>query len=163
MRARIGLTSLVAIACASCISIGEMLAPTYDMVVVNHRPDPIYEDFAPRYVELCAVSQYRPRNGRLGGIPGHAVMYLKGACLDEDRDYPDMMGDARFVELEPNLRYYRERYGTILENRDDSLGWWSRRDDDYLAARERYYAYVEKRLADVDVVLDALEARDDEY
>ncbi|UCE85272.1 MAG: hypothetical protein JSU66_13105 [Deltaproteobacteria bacterium] len=52
------------------------------------RPDPLYEVLVSHYAELCAVSQYRPRNQRVGGIPGHAVMYLKGACRDASAPYP---------------------------------------------------------------------------
>ena len=34
----------------------------------------------PYYVELCAFSQFRSDKLGSGGSPGHAVMYLKGAC-----------------------------------------------------------------------------------
>jgi hypothetical protein len=51
-------------------------------------PEPAYEELFPHYVELCAVSQIRPLAGGTGGSPGHAVMYLKGACLDENAPYP---------------------------------------------------------------------------
>ena len=83
--------ALAPLALLSCVSIGEMLAPTYDMVVIDQRPDPLYEEFSDNYAELCAVSQYRPKRGRAGGIPGHGVMYLKGACLDPDSDYPRLI------------------------------------------------------------------------
>ena len=50
--------------------------------------DPAYESFFPQYVELCAVSQYRSYEYGEGGVPGHAVMYLKGACKDETASIP---------------------------------------------------------------------------
>ena len=53
-------------------------------------PAPIYEQLFPNYVELCAVSQFRSIERGEGGTPGHAVMYLKGACLDETADYPKL-------------------------------------------------------------------------
>jgi hypothetical protein len=53
-------------------------------------PEPAYEELFPHYVELCAVSQFRPKGGDLGGIPGHAVMYLKGACRKADAPYPQL-------------------------------------------------------------------------
>ena len=51
-------------------------------------PETAYEELFPHYVELCAVSQFRALAGGTGGSPGHAVMYLKGACLDTDAPYP---------------------------------------------------------------------------
>lgn len=51
-------------------------------------PEPIYEELFSHYVELCAVSQYRSLEHGEGGSPGHAVMYLKGACKDETATHP---------------------------------------------------------------------------
>jgi hypothetical protein len=67
------------------------IAPLYDWVVPTRLPEPIYEEFFPYYVELCAVSQYRPKQGNVGGAPGHGVMYLKGACRDESAAYPRLV------------------------------------------------------------------------
>jgi hypothetical protein len=53
----------------------------------HHEPDARYEALFPAYVELCAVSQFRAVWGS-GGSPGHAAMYLKGACRDTDAPYP---------------------------------------------------------------------------
>src|SRR5262245_49464642 len=55
-----------------------------------HEPDPRYEELFPYYVELCAVSQFRSKQFGPGGIPGHAGMYLKGACRDTDAPYPKL-------------------------------------------------------------------------
>jgi hypothetical protein len=55
-----------------------------------HEPDPRYEALFPYYVELCAVSQFRSKQFGPGGIPGHAGMYLKGACRDTDVPYPKL-------------------------------------------------------------------------
>jgi len=71
-----------------CAAITELFRDPEDTVAPLTRPDSIYEALSDHYVELCAVSQYRPREGELGGIPGHAVMYLKGACRDESAPYP---------------------------------------------------------------------------
>ena len=71
-----------------CAAIGELFRDPEDTVAPLTRPDSIYEALSDNYVELCAVSQYRPVEGDLGGIPGHAVMYLKGACRDESAPYP---------------------------------------------------------------------------
>jgi len=53
-----------------------------------HEPEARYEALFPYYVELCAVSQFRSDTKGSGGSPGHAVMYLKGACRDTDAPYP---------------------------------------------------------------------------
>jgi hypothetical protein len=67
----------------SCVRVGDQPVP-----VVT--PEPAYEAWYPHYVELCAVSQFRPKGGDLGGAPGHAVMYLKGACRKADAPYPQL-------------------------------------------------------------------------
>ena len=58
-----------------------MLKP--DRIIVERRPDPVYERLFPYYVELCATSQFRSKLKGEGGVAGHAVMYIKGACKDE--------------------------------------------------------------------------------
>src|SRR5262245_25316869 len=55
-----------------------------------HEPDRRYEALFPYYVELCATSQYRSEKLGSGGSPGHAVIYLKGACRDRDAPYPQL-------------------------------------------------------------------------
>lgn len=51
---------------------------------------PAYEQLFGHYVELCALSQYRSLEHGEGGVPGHAVMYLKGACKDESAPTPEL-------------------------------------------------------------------------
>ena len=65
-----------------------MLKP--DHIIVERRPDPAYEKLFPYYVELCATSQFRPKLKGEGGVAGHAVMYIKGACKDENAPYPQL-------------------------------------------------------------------------
>ncbi len=57
---------------------------------VHREPDARYEELFPQYVEICAVTQYRSEELGMGGSPGHAVMYLKGACRDTDAPYPKL-------------------------------------------------------------------------
>jgi hypothetical protein len=57
-------------------------------VIIERRPDPAYERLFPYYVELCAGSQFRGKVAGAGGVAGHAVMYLKGACKDDDARFP---------------------------------------------------------------------------
>jgi len=56
----------------------------------HHEPDARYEALFPSYVELCAFSQFRSDKLGSGGSPGHAVMYLKGACRDTDAPFPKL-------------------------------------------------------------------------
>jgi hypothetical protein len=65
---------------------------------VHHEPDPRYEALFPFYVELCATTQYRSDEFGTGGSPGHAVMYLKGACRDGDAAYPRLRRCAGRVD-----------------------------------------------------------------
>jgi hypothetical protein len=65
-----------------------MLKP--DHIIVERRPDPAYEKLFPYYVELCATSQFRPKLKGEGGVAGHAVMYIKGACKDERAPFPQL-------------------------------------------------------------------------
>src|SRR5271167_3535024 len=62
-----------------------------DDVIIERRPDTAYENLVPYYVELCAASQFRSKlTGEGGGIAGHAVLYLKGACRDESAPFPQL-------------------------------------------------------------------------
>jgi hypothetical protein len=65
-----------------------MLKP--DRVIVERRPDPAYDALFPYYVELCATSQFRSKLKGEGGLAGHAVMYIKGACKDEQAAFPQL-------------------------------------------------------------------------
>jgi hypothetical protein len=66
-----------------------------DGAIVEIAPDPAYEALAPRYVEVCATSQWRKHVAGAGNPFGHAVMYLKGACMDESAPYPQLRRCAR--------------------------------------------------------------------
>ena len=65
-----------------------MLKP--DHIIVERRPDPVYDQLFPYYVELCATSQFRSKLKGEGGLAGHAVMYIKGACKDEQASFPQL-------------------------------------------------------------------------
>ncbi len=65
-----------------------MLKP--DRIIVERRPDPVYDHLFPYYVEFCATSQFRSKLKGEGGVAGHAVMYIKGACKDDDAPYPQL-------------------------------------------------------------------------
>ena len=54
-------------ALAGSSAVRELLRDPEDTVLLTLEPDPLYEELVSHYVELCAVSQYRPREGGLGG------------------------------------------------------------------------------------------------
>lgn len=69
--------------------LGRFLLKT-DQIVVERRPDPVYEQLFPRYVELCALSQPSRKDKGRGNPFGHALIYLKGACKDETAPFPQL-------------------------------------------------------------------------
>ena len=86
---------VVGITCVMLAACGEndvmsrfMLKP--DRIIVERRPDPVYDKLFPYYVELCATSQFRSKLKGEGGVAGHAVMYIKGACKDERASFPQL-------------------------------------------------------------------------
>lgn len=91
-----GFGVILAVAVALVLGVGDdnvvvrrfMLKP--DAVIVEQRPDPAYEQLFPYYVELCTTSQWNSKAKGSGGVAGHAVMYIKGACKDENAPYPQL-------------------------------------------------------------------------
>jgi hypothetical protein len=76
-----------------------MLKP--DHIIIERRPSTSYDQLFPYYVELCATSQFRSKLKGEGGIAGHAVMYIKGACKDERAPFPQLRR-CRVVATELN-------------------------------------------------------------
>jgi hypothetical protein len=75
-------------------------APLHDVVLPTYQPAPTYDELYPLYIELCAVSQIRAKFAKEGGSPGHAVMWLKGVCRDEEATYPKLkLCDPATVDL----------------------------------------------------------------
>ena len=67
-------------------------------------PEAAYDQLYPYYVSACAVSQIKSKFADPGGSAGHAVIYLKGACLDRSQGYPRIkLCDPQSVDLsDPN-------------------------------------------------------------
>jgi hypothetical protein len=65
-----------------------MLTP--ERIIIERRPDPVYDQLFPYYVDLCATSQLSSNEKGRGGLAGHAVMYIKGACKDEHAPFPQL-------------------------------------------------------------------------
>ena len=87
--ATIGLSPLL----PGCVSDGIIdrfqLKP--EELVIEQRPDAEYEKLFPYYVELCAASHFRSKlTGEGGGPAGHAILYIKGACKDENALFPQL-------------------------------------------------------------------------
>ena len=62
-----------------------------DDIILERRPGTAYEKVFSYYVELCAASQFRSKvTGEGGGPAGHAILYIKGACKDDDAPFPQL-------------------------------------------------------------------------
>jgi hypothetical protein len=85
----IGLTLLLSACGESGGFLGRFLLKP-DRIIVERMPDPAYDVLFPHYVELCALSQWSLREGGRGNPFGHAVMYIKGACKDDDAPFPQL-------------------------------------------------------------------------
>jgi len=81
---------LLAIGGFACDRVSGRFVAGQDEIILERRPSPVYDQLYPYYVELCAVSQFRSKTKGMGGVPGHAVMYLKGACQDETAPFPQL-------------------------------------------------------------------------
>ena len=80
---------------AGCVQDGLMDMARFqlkpDDIIIERRPDKVYEKLFPYYVELCAASQFHSKlTGEGGGPAGHAILYIKGACKDEDASFPQL-------------------------------------------------------------------------
>lgn len=83
--------ALLLSACSDISAILQRFLLKTDQVIVERRPDMVYEQLFPHYVELCALSQWRRLDGQGQGNPfGHAVMYIKGGCKDEQAPFPQL-------------------------------------------------------------------------
>jgi hypothetical protein len=79
----------------SCVQDGLMDMARFqlkaDDIIIERRPDAEYEELFPYHVELCAASQFRSKlTGEGGGPAGHAILYIKGACKDENAPFPQL-------------------------------------------------------------------------
>lgn len=61
-----------------------------DDIIVERRPDAAYDKLFPYYVELCTISRFSRKDGRRGNPFGHTLMYIKGACKDENAPFPQL-------------------------------------------------------------------------
>ena len=65
-------------------------APLYEGELPTVQPVDAYDELYPHYVQLCALSQIRAKFARHGASPGHAAMYIKGACRDPVTPFPTL-------------------------------------------------------------------------
>lgn len=54
----------------------------------TEEPEGLYDQLYPYYAEYCGTTQYKPLKGNAGGRGGHAILYIKGICLDRSFNYP---------------------------------------------------------------------------
>jgi hypothetical protein len=71
----------------------------------------------------------------------------------------DLLSDERFVNLDANLRYFHEKYDTILASHDEHRDMLaSVRGTPYRRAERLYYDYIRVQRAEVEGMLDRLAA-----
>lgn len=80
----------VALGWSPAATLAARLSLKTDAVIAELGPDPYYEELVPRYVEICATSQWRKKIGGQGNPFGHALMYIKGACKAEGTAFPQL-------------------------------------------------------------------------
>src|SRR6516162_370481 len=92
-----------------------------DDVIIERRPDTAYEKLFPYYVELCAASQFRSKlTGEGGGPAGHAILYIKGACKDDDAPFPQLRRCHRVVT---NLKDPEHGAGISVNQMFKNINW----------------------------------------
>jgi len=79
-----GLASLLLLG-SGCVTVA-----THHGAIEPILPDARYDALFPYYLELCAVTQIRSNFAPHGGTPGHAAMYVKGACRDSASEFPTL-------------------------------------------------------------------------
>ncbi len=102
---------LVLAACATVVRHEGALEPVV--------ADPRYDALFPYYLELCAVSQIRSNFAPHGGSPGHAAMYLKGACRDDTTSFPTL----RVCDDEADLRDPESGSGVSVNKMLRNVNW----------------------------------------
>jgi len=74
-----------------------------------------------------------------------------------------LLADERFVKLDANLRYFHEKYNTILTSHDarrDMLA--SVRGTPYRRVERLYYEYIRAQRAEVEGMLERLATTEDQ-
>jgi hypothetical protein len=75
----------------------------------------------------------------------------------------DLLSDQRFVNLDANLRYFREKYSTILASHDEHRDMLATvRGTPYRRFERLYYDYITAQRAEVDDMLDRLSSLEDQ-
>jgi len=74
----------------------------------------------------------------------------------------DLLSDERFVKLDANLRYFRQKYDKILASHDERRDMLaSVRGTPYRRVERLYYDYIHAQRAEVDSMLDRLSTLED--
>ena len=155
-----------------------------DRIIIERRPDPAYDKLFPYYVELCATSQFRSR-ARAASLVMRSctskepALVLKTLAVHEPNDLYDttfrlftllsplrmgktghaveLLSDDRFVKLDANLRYFRDKYNAIIAKHDefrDRLA--SVRGTPYRQVEQLHYEYIKMQRAEVESMLNRL-------
>jgi hypothetical protein len=109
----------------SCVQDGLMDMARFqlkaDDIIIERRPDAEYEELFPYHVELCAASQFRSKlTGEGGGPAGHAILYIKGACKDENAPFPQL---RRCRGVAMSLKDLEQRAGVSVNQMFKNINW----------------------------------------
>jgi hypothetical protein len=75
----------------------------------------------------------------------------------------DLLSDERFVKLDANLRYFRDKYDAILAGHDEKRDMLaSVRGSPYRRVERLFYEYLPSQRAEVDLMLAQLPGLEDE-
>src|SRR6476620_6217305 len=70
------------------MTLASVLKP--DHIIMEHDQAFAYDNLFLHYVRFFGTSQFRSKLKGEGGVAGHAVMYIKGACKDERASFPQL-------------------------------------------------------------------------
>ena len=74
----------------------------------------------------------------------------------------DLLSDERFVKLDANLRYFDEKYASILSSHDERRDMLaSVRGTPYRRVERLYYEYIRSQRAEVELMLGRLSGLED--
>jgi hypothetical protein len=74
----------------------------------------------------------------------------------------DLLSDERFVKLDANLRYFHQKYDTILASHDEHRDMLaSVRGSPYRRVERLYYEYIRAQRTEVESMLDRISALED--
>jgi hypothetical protein len=92
------------------------------LLIISSLSHAAYEDHFPVYYEYCTGTQWKPREGKPGGIPGHAFTYIHGLCKDYRASYPKVIPCSQ-VSKKMRAAHPHEGVGISLDKNFLNVKW----------------------------------------